>query len=105
MCAGAVRVDLDRAEAERPEVGRVEADGHHEVHGRGRRNGRDRQPCRDSEVVHADDQQPRPENERAHAEQQLQLEGEPLRWAITAVQTLPDGTRRLQLEAVLLVGP
>ena len=37
--------------------------------------------------------------------QQLELEGEPLRWAITAVQTLPDGTRRLQLEAVLLVDP
>ena len=34
--------------------------------------------------------------------QQLQFDGEPLRWAITAVQTLPDGTRRLQLEAVLL---
>jgi len=37
--------------------------------------------------------------------QQLQLDGEPLRWAITAVQTRPDGTRRLQLEAVLLTGP
>ena len=34
--------------------------------------------------------------------QQLELEGEPLRWAITAVQAMPDGMRRLQLEAVLL---
>ena len=34
--------------------------------------------------------------------QQLESEGEPLRWAITAVQVMPDGTRRLQLEAVLL---
>ena len=37
--------------------------------------------------------------------QQLELQGEPLRWAITAVQTMPDGTRRLQLEAVVLDQP
>ena len=37
--------------------------------------------------------------------QQLELQGEPLRWAITAVQTRPDGTRLLQLEAVVLNQP
>ena len=35
----------------------------------------------------------------------LKSHGEPLRWAITAVQAMPDGTRRLQLEAVVLDQP
>lgn len=35
--------------------------------------------------------------------QELAHHGEPLRWAITSVQTLPDGRRQLQLEAVILL--
>ena len=41
---------------------------------------------------------------RAWLRHELSNHGEPLRWAITSIQTLPDGRRQLQLEAVVLQG-
>ncbi|MFM1811537.1 MAG: hypothetical protein RLZZ336_475 [Cyanobacteriota bacterium] len=38
---------------------------------------------------------------RPQIEAALRVHGEPLRWAITAVQPRPDGTPMLQIEAIV----